>query len=79
MAENYGGAKHRQTLLEPHQLFSEAPEAWHLHAQPGGGRELQMVRILKKSRCYNAKKDGGSQYGQLKSRVGNRSEGRDRN
>ena len=39
VAENYGGAQHRQALLEPHQLFSEAPWAGHLHVQPGGGPE----------------------------------------
>lgn len=37
VAENYRGAQHRQALLEPHQLFSEAPWAGHLHTQPGGG------------------------------------------
>ena len=37
VAENYGGAQHRQALLEPHQLFPEAPWAGHLRVQPGGG------------------------------------------
>lgn len=46
VAENYGGAQHRQALLEPHQLFSEAPWAGHLHTQPGGGRESEYC-ILK--------------------------------
>lgn len=35
VAQNYGGAQHRQALLEPHQLFSEAQWAGHLHTQPG--------------------------------------------
>lgn len=35
VAENYGGAQHRQALLEPHQLFPEALWAGHLHTQPG--------------------------------------------
>lgn len=35
VAENNGGAQHRQALLEPHQLFSEAPWTRHLHSQPG--------------------------------------------
>lgn len=41
VAQNYGGAQHRQALLEPHELFSEALWAGHLHTQPGGGRESE--------------------------------------
>lgn len=39
VAENHGGAKHRQALLKPQQLFPEAPWAGHLHAQPAGVTE----------------------------------------
>lgn len=40
VAENDGGAEHRQALLEPQQLFSEAPCAGNLPAQPERGREF---------------------------------------
>lgn len=39
VAQHYGGAQHRQTLLEPQQLISEAPWAGYLHSQSGGGTE----------------------------------------
>lgn len=37
VAQNYRGAQHRQVLLEPQQLFSEAPWAGHLCSQPARG------------------------------------------
>lgn len=40
VAENDGGAEHRQALLEPQQLFSEAPCAGNLPAQPERGSKL---------------------------------------
>lgn len=41
VAENYGGAQHRQALLEPHQFFPEAPWVGHLHVQPGRGQRVE--------------------------------------
>lgn len=41
VAENDRGAEHRQALLEPQQLFSEAPCAGNLPAQPERGREFK--------------------------------------
>lgn len=37
VAQNYRGAQHRQVLLEPQQLFSEAPWAGHLCSHPARG------------------------------------------
>lgn len=39
VAQNYRGAQHRQVLLEPQQLFSEAPWAGHLCSQPARGTQ----------------------------------------
>lgn len=43
VTENYRGTQHRQALLEPNQLFSQAPWAGHLPPQPGGSRESNMM------------------------------------
>lgn len=39
VAQNYRGAQHRQVLLEPQQLFPEAPWAGHLCSQSARGNE----------------------------------------
>lgn len=77
MAENNGGAQHRQALLEPHQLFSEAPWARHLRTQPGGGRVTEERRGISINR--NGQDGGMVGTGEPESRLRNRGEDRNRN